>query len=85
MVITELDHCVIFSANNYCVLTCERFSSRSEGYRDNIERSMVQSNEGDDLLGAFHLQYGRSTYMLRGKLFVVGSAILIYDFPLNCS
>lgn len=46
---------------------------------------MVQSNEGDDLLGAFHLQYGRSTYMLRGKLFVFGSAILIYDFPLNSS
>ena len=68
MVITELDHRVIFSANNYCVLTCERFSSRSEGYRDNIERSMVQSNEGDDLLGCLPSAIWKVYLYVKGKV-----------------
>lgn len=46
---------------------------------------MIQSHEEDDLLGAFHLQYGRSTCVLRRKLAAVGSAVLIYDSFLNCS
>lgn len=44
-----------------------------------------QSNKGDDLLGAFRMQYGRSIYLLRGKLVVFVGGVLMYDFPLNCS
>lgn len=47
--------------------------------RDNTKKFMVQPHEGDDLLSAFHLQYGRSTYVLRGKLAAVGIVVSIYN------
>lgn len=80
--ITELFFQIIFTV----YLPVPGFPLGLKVPRKTLRSPRSQPNKGDDLLGTFQLQYGRSTYLLMGKLVVGGgSVVLIYDFPLNCS